>query len=53
MGWPWLFVDLGSQIGRTVITFFTSFRYPVALGDEDVEMVEGLLRTLNLSLNKR
>ena len=44
-----LFVDLGSQIGRTVITFFTSFRYPVALGDEDVEMVEGLLRTLNLS----
>ena len=49
MGWPWLFVDLGSQIGRTVITFFTSFRYPVALGDEDVEMVEGLLRTLNLS----
>ena len=44
-----LFVDLGSQIGRTVITVFTSFRYPVALGDEDVEMVEGLLRTLNLS----
>ena len=37
-----LFVDLGTQIGRTVVTFFTSFRYPVALGDEDVEMVEGL-----------
>ena len=44
-----LFVDLERELGRPVVTFFTSFRYPVAMGDEDVDMLEGLLRPLDLS----
>lgn len=44
-----LFLDLGDKIGRPVVTFFTSFRYPVEMRDDDVEIVEGLLRTLDLS----
>ena len=44
-----LFVDLASDLDRPVITFFTSFRYPVAMIDEDVQALEDLLRTLDLS----
>lgn len=42
-----LFSELGRELGRPVITFFTSFRYPVSIDDADVEMMEGLLRTLD------
>ena len=44
-----LFTELEEQIGRPVVTFFTSFRYPAAIDDSDVEMLEDSLRTLNLS----
>lgn len=44
-----LFFDLAEVLGRPVFTFFTSFRYPVAMGDEDIEILEDLLRTLDLS----
>ena len=44
-----IFVDLGAELDRPVVSFFTSFRYPVALDDQDVEMLEGLLGTLDLS----
>ena len=44
-----LFVDLQQELGRPVVTFFTSFRYPVAIGDEDVDMLEGMLRSLDLA----
>ena len=44
-----LFVDLSSHFGRPVITFFTSFHHPVAMEDQDVEILEDLLQTLDLS----
>lgn len=43
-----LFSDLTDRLGRPVVTFFTSFRYPVSIDDTDVEMMEGLLRTLDM-----
>ena len=43
-----LFSDLTDCLGRPVVTFFTSFRYPVSIDDTDVEMMEGLLRTLDM-----
>ncbi len=44
-----LFDKLASDLDRPMITFFTSFRYPVAMADEDVQALEDLLRTLDLS----
>lgn len=44
-----LFLDIAKELGRPVISFFTSFRYRVILDDKDVEILEGLLRTLDLS----
>ena len=44
-----LFLDLEQHLKRPVVTFFTSFRYPVAIGDEDVDMLEGMLRSLDLT----
>ncbi len=44
-----LFDQLASDLDRPMITFFTSFRYPVAMADEDVQALEDLLRTLDLS----
>lgn len=43
-----LFLDLEQHLKRPVVTVFTSFHYPVAIGDEDVEMLEGMLRSLAL-----
>lgn len=40
---------LSSQIGRPVVSFFTSFRYPVMIQDDDADMLEGVLRSLDLS----
>lgn len=42
------FIDIEHLLKRPVVTFFTSFRYPVAIGDEDVEMLESTLRSLDL-----
>ena len=42
-----LLTDLANRLGRPVVTFFTSFRYPVSTDDTDVEMMDGLLRTLD------
>lgn len=44
-----LFADLSRALGRPVVTYFTSFRHPVAMADEDVETLEDILRTLDLS----
>ncbi len=35
--------------GRKVVTFFTSFRYPVLMNDEDADLLEGLLQKADLS----
>lgn len=44
-----LFEDLEELLKRPVITFFTSFSYPVTLEDEDVDMLAGLLQMMDLS----
>jgi hypothetical protein len=44
-----LFRDLGEQFGRPVVSFFTSFRFPVMIQDDDADMLEGVLRSLDLS----
>lgn len=36
-------------LGRPLVTFFTSFRYPVSIEDNDVELLEGVLQTMDLS----
>lgn len=44
-----LFTTLTEHFGRPVISLFTSFRYPVMLEDDDADMLEGVLRNLDLS----
>jgi len=34
--------------GRTMVSLFTSFRYPVLMNDEDADMLESLLQKLDL-----
>lgn len=36
-------------LGRAVVTYFTSFDYPVMIDDEDVDIMEGILRSADLS----
>jgi hypothetical protein len=44
-----LFKALERQLGRPVVSLFTSFRFPVMLEDDDADMLEGVLRSLDLS----
>jgi hypothetical protein len=44
-----LYQKLEKLLGRPVVSFFTSFEYPVMLEDSDAVMLEGLLQTCNLS----
>jgi len=44
-----LFQKLEKNLGRTVVTFFTSFLYPVSIEDADADMLEGLLQKIDLS----
>ncbi len=44
-----LFIELEKILERPVITFFTSFYYPVMIEDTDAAMIEGLLQKLDLS----
>ena len=44
-----LFEKLEAEIGRPVITFFTSFAYPVMMEDADVDALAGLLQTMDLT----
>lgn len=39
-----LFRALEGALGRTVVSFFTSFRYPVMIEDTDADMLEGILQ---------
>ncbi|MFO7947002.1 MAG: hypothetical protein R6V19_09310 [Armatimonadota bacterium] len=41
--------ELEEKIGRRVVTFFTSFRYPASIDDEDADMLEDLLTNTDLS----
>ncbi len=44
-----LFVELEKILGRPVVSFFTSFKYPVMIEDDDADMLEGILQKLDLS----
>jgi hypothetical protein len=44
-----VFKRLEGHCGRPVVTFFTSFAYPVMINDGDADMLEGVLRNLDLS----
>lgn len=44
-----LFVDLENRLGRPVVSFFTSFRFPVMIVDLDADMLEGVLQKTDLS----
>lgn len=44
-----LFVQLEAHLDRPIVSFFTSFRYPVMIQDDDADMLEGVLQSLDLS----
>lgn len=44
-----LLETLGATLERPVVSFFTSFRYPVMIDDSDADMLEGVLKSLDLS----
>ncbi len=44
-----LFADLEKLLERPVVSFFTSFRFPVMIDDSDAAMLEGILQKMNLS----
>lgn len=44
-----LFIDLEKLLERPVVTFFTSFRFPVMIDDSDAAMLEGILQKMDLS----
>ena len=44
-----LFVDLNKELGRPMLSFFTSFVHPVSIEGGDVDMIEGCLQTMDLS----
>jgi len=44
-----LFVKLETELKRPVISFYTSFSFPVMIEDADVAMLEDILRTIDLS----
>lgn len=44
-----LYVELEKELGRPVISFYTSFYFPVMIEDTDAEMIEGLLQKIDLS----
>jgi len=44
-----LFEKIEKHIERPLITFFTSFDYPVSIVDEDIDIFAGLLQMLDLS----
>jgi hypothetical protein len=44
-----IFPRLEKELGRPVVSFFTSFRYPVMIEDADADMLEGVMQKLDLS----
>ncbi len=43
------FVELEEALGRPVVSYFTSFRFPVSIEDSDADLLEGILQGLDLS----
>ena len=44
-----LLVELEKELGRPVVSFFTSFSYMVMIEDKDADMLEGILQKMDLS----
>jgi ClpP class serine protease len=44
-----LFHKIEKIVKKPVVTFFTSFTYPVSLSDKDVDMLAGILQMMDLS----
>ena len=44
-----LFAPLEEHLGMPVVTFFTSFLYPVMIEDDDADMLESVLQELDLT----
>lgn len=44
-----LYRELEKQFGRPVVTYFTSFQYPVVIDDSDAVMIEGVLQHIDQS----
>ena len=41
--------EIEKELGRSVVTFFTSFKWPVILDDSDADILEGILQKTDLS----
>jgi len=44
-----LFVELEKELKRPVVSFFTSFKFPVMIEDADADMLEGVLQKMDLT----
>jgi len=44
-----IYAQLDRKLGRPVVSFFTSFRYPVMIENTDADMLEGVLQKMDLS----
>lgn len=44
-----LFIDLENILGMPVVSYFTSFNFPVMIEDADAAMIEGLLQKIDLT----
>jgi hypothetical protein len=44
-----LYKQIGKKLGVPVISYFTSFRYPVMIDDSDADLLEGVLRKTDVS----
>lgn len=44
-----LYLQLEREVGMPVISYFTSFKYPVMIEDSDADMLEGVLQKCDLS----
>ena len=44
-----LFINLERILGRPVVSYFTSFVFPVGIEDTDADMLEGVLQKIDLS----
>lgn len=44
-----IFVELEKELKRPIVSFFTSFRFPVMIENTDADMLEGVLQKMDLS----
>jgi hypothetical protein len=44
-----IFLKLEEQLERPVVSYFTSFKFPVSIGDDDADMLEAVLQKIDLS----